>query len=298
MRNLLPSFRSMLSLTVLAGIGLAGLLAPWTWTQLLAVVLVVVIVLTMIARNALRRASRRIDTILDEELSADGDSEPARPRHRAAARTAARTVARARPAAPAYSGCQAAAGGECRRSASSPAPRPSPRTAPRPRPAAASWGPAVFGEDRGADRRRQAGDRPLRPVEVDRRDRQVRHHRPDPLGGVQHVVPAEPGQHHRELLAAVAADHVVPAHRMLDRVGHRAQHGVARQVPVPVVDPLEQVEVEQQHAEPPVEPPRAVRARRRRARTRTSGRTGRSSRPCGWRRGTGAAAGPCAAPAR
>jgi len=76
MRNLIPTFRSLLSLTVLAGIGLSGLLAPWTWVQVLAVSLVAVIVLIMVARNALRRASRRIDSILEEELGPEADAEP------------------------------------------------------------------------------------------------------------------------------------------------------------------------------------------------------------------------------
>ncbi len=84
MRNLLPTFRSVLSLTVLAGIGLAGLLAPWTWVQVLGLALVAVIVLVMVARNALRRASRRIDTILDEELNPESDTEPAPQVHRLA----------------------------------------------------------------------------------------------------------------------------------------------------------------------------------------------------------------------
>jgi len=77
MRNQNPTFRSLLSLTVLAGIGLSGLLFPWAWAQLTAIALVVVLVLIMVARNALRRASRRIDAILEEELGNEPDSEPA-----------------------------------------------------------------------------------------------------------------------------------------------------------------------------------------------------------------------------
>jgi uncharacterized membrane protein len=73
MRNLSPVYRQLLSLTVLAGLGLAGLLTPWTWAQVAAVGLVVAIVLFVVARNALRRASRRIDSILTEELGSDGE---------------------------------------------------------------------------------------------------------------------------------------------------------------------------------------------------------------------------------
>ena len=84
MRNLIPTFRNLVSLTVLAGIGLAGLLAPWTWVHVLGIALVAVIVLIMVARNALRRASRRIDSILDEELGPEADAEPAPVVHRLA----------------------------------------------------------------------------------------------------------------------------------------------------------------------------------------------------------------------
>ena len=73
MRRLYPAFRHVPSLTVLAGIGLGGLLLPWTWAQVLAVTLVVLIALIMAARNALRRASRKIDNILDEELNPEAD---------------------------------------------------------------------------------------------------------------------------------------------------------------------------------------------------------------------------------
>ncbi len=74
MRNLSPVYRQLVSLTVLAGIGLAGLLLPWMWARLGAVALVVTIVLVVAARGALRRASRRIDTILDDELNPEGDT--------------------------------------------------------------------------------------------------------------------------------------------------------------------------------------------------------------------------------
>lgn len=84
MRTPLPAFRHMLSLTVLAGIGMTGLLTEWPWVQVLTVALVVVIALVMVARNALRRASRRIDTILDEELGSEADADPAPVEHRLA----------------------------------------------------------------------------------------------------------------------------------------------------------------------------------------------------------------------
>jgi divalent metal cation (Fe/Co/Zn/Cd) transporter len=73
MRKQPPVFRQVASLTVLAGIGMAGLLAPWAWAQVLAVGLVVAIVLFVAARGALRRASRQIDEILDDELGSDAD---------------------------------------------------------------------------------------------------------------------------------------------------------------------------------------------------------------------------------
>ncbi len=79
MRKLPTALRQILSLTVLAGVGMAGLLTPWAWSRILAVGLVVTIVLIATARSALRRASRRIDTILDEELSSEEDAPPAFP---------------------------------------------------------------------------------------------------------------------------------------------------------------------------------------------------------------------------
>lgn len=75
MRKPRPVFRQMSSLTVLAGVGMAGLLTPWAWAQVLAVGLVLAIVLFVAARNALRRASRRIDEIFEDELGSDSDSE-------------------------------------------------------------------------------------------------------------------------------------------------------------------------------------------------------------------------------
>jgi membrane protein implicated in regulation of membrane protease activity len=84
MRTPLPAFRHVLSLTVLAGVGMAGLLTPWPWVQVLTVALVAVIALLMVARNALRRASRRIDTILEEELGTETDADPAPAVHRLA----------------------------------------------------------------------------------------------------------------------------------------------------------------------------------------------------------------------
>ena len=62
------------------------------------------------------------------------------------------------------------------------------------------------------------------------------------------------GQHHDELLAAVARERVDLADLLLDPVRQLAQHRVAAGVPVLVVDLLEVVEVEHQHGERPVEP--------------------------------------------
>jgi len=69
MRILPPAYRHIPSLSVLAAIGLAGLLTPWPWAQLLGPLLVVLIVAAVATRRALRRASRRIGVILDEELN-------------------------------------------------------------------------------------------------------------------------------------------------------------------------------------------------------------------------------------
>ena len=77
MRKQPPAFRQVASLTVLAGLGMVGLLTPWAWTQILAVALVVAIVLFVAARSALRRASRQIDDILEDELGSDADDAPA-----------------------------------------------------------------------------------------------------------------------------------------------------------------------------------------------------------------------------
>jgi membrane protein implicated in regulation of membrane protease activity len=77
MRKQPPAFRQVASLTVLAGLGMAGLLTPWAWAQVLAVSLVVAIVLFVAARQSLRRASRQIDEILEDELDSDNDEAPA-----------------------------------------------------------------------------------------------------------------------------------------------------------------------------------------------------------------------------
>jgi membrane protein implicated in regulation of membrane protease activity len=73
MRKNPPAFRHIASLTVLAGVGMAGLLTPWAWAQITAVALVVAIVLLVAARNALRRASRQIEDILEDELGSDAE---------------------------------------------------------------------------------------------------------------------------------------------------------------------------------------------------------------------------------
>ncbi|HEV7647125.1 MAG TPA: hypothetical protein VGP26_03095 [Actinophytocola sp.] len=84
MRKQRHAFRQVSSLTVLAGIGMAGLLTPWAWAQVLAVGLVVAIVLMVAARSALRRASRQIDEILEDELGSDADDAEAPPEERLA----------------------------------------------------------------------------------------------------------------------------------------------------------------------------------------------------------------------
>jgi hypothetical protein len=84
MRKHPPAFRHIASLTVLAGLGMAGLLTPWAWAQITAVALVVAIVLLVAARNTLRRASRQIDDILEDELGSDADDAAVRPDERLA----------------------------------------------------------------------------------------------------------------------------------------------------------------------------------------------------------------------
>jgi membrane protein implicated in regulation of membrane protease activity len=84
MRKPSAPYRQILSLSVLAVIGFAGLLTPWRWTQILAVATVLAIVLVVSARNALRRASRKIDAILEEELGADTEEAPGHQRRSAA----------------------------------------------------------------------------------------------------------------------------------------------------------------------------------------------------------------------
>ena len=61
-------------------------------------------------------------------------------------------------------------------------------------------------------------------------------------------LPGSAREQHDELLAAEPADQVAVPDLVAQRVGHRLQHLVTGDVPVGVVDPLEVVEIEHQHA--------------------------------------------------
>ena len=72
---------------------------------------------------------------------------------------------------------------------------------------------------------------------------------PHALGEVHRAVEVGAGQHHGQLLAAVAGGLVDLAGRLLEDPGHLAQHDVALLVAVGVVDRLEVVEVDHHQAE-------------------------------------------------
>src|SRR3954468_11687739 len=76
----------------------------------------------------------------------------------------------------------------------------------------------------------------------------------DALGGVARSLPAGLRQDDDELLAAVATDHVDLADLVADAVGDLDHDRVAHLVAVGIVDLLEQVEVEHQDGQRPVEP--------------------------------------------
>ena len=105
-------------------------------------------------------------------------------------------------------------------------------------------GPAVGRErgdaDRGGDRHRPALLADERPV-AERLE--------DPLGGVPGLVAVGLGQDDRELVAAVAGRDVRRAQRRPDELRGPGQDPVAEQVAERVVDELEVVEVEHQHAQ-------------------------------------------------
>src|SRR3954451_13760446 len=80
----------------------------------------------------------------------------------------------------------------------------------------------------------------------------------DALRGVARALPPGLGEDDDELLAAVTAHHVDLADLVTDAVGDLDHDRVADLVTVCVVDLLEQVEVEHQHGQRPVEPARAL----------------------------------------
>ena len=81
---------------------------------------------------------------------------------------------------------------------------------------------------------------------------------PDPLGDRPRprprVLAVGPPQQHHELLAAEPADEVVVAHLVAQRRGDGGEHLVADEVAEAVVDQLEVVEVEHEHARGPGRP--------------------------------------------
>src|SRR4051794_17396299 len=111
---------------------------------------------------------------------------------------------------------------------------------------------AVGREDRDSRRQR---DPQLQPRHADRStpDRVA-----DAFSGITRSLATGLGQDHDELLAAVATDHVDLADLIADPVGDLHHDGVAHLVAVGVVDLLEQVEVEHQDGQRPVEPAGAL----------------------------------------
>src|SRR4051794_6201140 len=102
------------------------------------------------------------------------------------------------------------------------------------------------------DGRRQPLDR-QRAVRGVHADAQLLDPRPDPLGHRLELTPAGAGEFEvteqdDELLAAEPADDVALPHLGAQRGRHRDEHLVAREVPVGVVDRLEVIEVEDEHA--------------------------------------------------
>src|SRR5262249_10527834 len=70
----------------------------------------------------------------------------------------------------------------------------------------------------------------------------------DALGDFHGAFRRRVGQQHDELVAAVARRDVREAQVRLDRLGEMAQHAVARRVAIAVVDALQVIRVDHQHA--------------------------------------------------
>ena len=87
------------------------------------------------------------------------------------------------------------------------------------------------------------------PRAVHPRDAQLLDRLAHALGQQRGALDVGLGQHHRQLLAAVAGRLVDVARQVAQHAGHRGQHLVALLVAVLVVDPLEVVDVEHHEAE-------------------------------------------------
>ena len=81
------------------------------------------------------------------------------------------------------------------------------------------------------------------------REVQVRHGCPDPLTDLERHRPGRIAQEHDELLATEAGRHVVVADRPDDGAGHGLEHLVACGMAIGVVEDLEAVDVDHQHAD-------------------------------------------------
>lgn len=64
------------------------------------------------------------------------------------------------------------------------------------------------------------------------------------FGELRGFAPVGFGQHHCEFFAADAGDQILLAYVALEHIGQLAEHAVAGEVPVLIVDPLEQVDVD------------------------------------------------------
>ena len=163
-------------------------------------------------------------------------------------------------------------------------------TRPRPGSGRCAWpgrapGPPARRGRRSARRRTRATATPTETVTAGRRSavRSIARHRgAHPLADLERDRRPGIAQQHDELLAAVAGGHVVVADRADDRAADGAQDLVPGPVAVAVVERLEPVDVDHQHADR-VLGPAAARQQARRTRRSSAGSGARSARP--WRRG-------------